>query len=187
MTPTESVPGDLAPGEVEVIQRKARSMVRRGLVPRGDLEDVRQDLAAALLAARAGFDPEVGGREAFARVVVRRAGSKIVRARRAAKRDPARVRPLEDPATRAAPADPDASQRRTDLALDVGELLRRLPENLRAVARLLERVSVTEAARVLGVPRTTLNDRIRVLREAFDRAGLRVYLPAPPVTSPADG
>jgi transposase-like protein len=36
--------------------------------------------------------------------------------------------------------------------------------------------SIAEIARDLGVPRTTLNDTVRRLRQRFEQAGLRAYL-----------
>jgi DNA-directed RNA polymerase specialized sigma24 family protein len=64
----------------------------------------------------------------------------------------------------------------TELALDMAEMIARLPEDKQELARLLPHHSVTEIARQQGVPRSTLQGRIRQLRQLFDRAGLREYL-----------
>jgi RNA polymerase sigma factor (sigma-70 family) len=176
--PTRPPRENLAPCETEAVLRKARSMVRRGQVPRGDLDDLRQDLTLALLEALKSFVRGEGEREHFARGVVRRAGTKIIRARRAARRDPARVASLDSLADRAAVAGggPPAREYQVGAALDVREVLARLPEHLRAAAALLDSMTVTKAARELGIPRTTLSDRIGTLREEFARAGLLAYV-----------
>jgi RNA polymerase sigma factor (sigma-70 family) len=184
---------DLDPVETEIVRRRAASLVRSRQLPRSEIEDARQELALAVLAARDGFDSQRGTCAAYTRTVVRRAGAKLVRARHAAKRNPARVCSLDSPAPRTALTDPamltagPTHERQVDLALDVGELLARLPADLRTAAALLASLSVTEAAETLGIPRTTLHDRIRTLREEFARAGLREYLPRTSVTPSTDG
>jgi len=151
-------------------------MACRPEVPWGDVEDVAQDLALAVLAARPRFDPNLGGREEFARVVVERAGANILRGRRAAMRNPARVCSLATLPEDAEPPDPESvAAGSTDLALDVAHLLEQLPEAISNLARALQEHTFAGAARALGIPRTTLYRRLTVLREVFIQAGLRDY------------
>ncbi|MDB5308814.1 MAG: polymerase, sigma-24 subunit, subfamily [Gemmataceae bacterium] len=187
-------PDDLDPAETEVIRRKAHAMHRRGWVPRADLEDVRQDLALAVLAARGRLDAARGDLGTLAAAVVRRAGAKLARARRAAKRDPRRVNSLHAPRPDGIDLpDPDTlpggdlRPELTDLRIDLDQFLARLPPTLRTVADLLRTKTVTAAARALGVPRSTLADRVRALRRRFAAAGLAEYFPGPSVNPPADG
>jgi hypothetical protein len=161
---------DLDPAEAELIRIKARVLARRGLIPRGDAADAEQDLALALLAARAGFDPARGGTAAFARTVVARAAFKVARGRLTAKRHAGREVPLAAPAELVDPAgDPTG---RAAVAADVAAVVAALPPDLRAVAEALKAGTLTAAARALGASRATLYPRIREIRTWFERAGL---------------
>ena len=51
-----------------------------------------------------------------------------------------------------------------------------LPAGLRELAESLKTESISEIARRTGVPRTTLNGRVRQLRERLAQAGLKNYL-----------
>ena len=58
---------------------------------------------------------------------------------------------------------------------DVTNVIQTLPPDLRELANSLKSQSISEVARRSGVPRTTLNDRVRRIRTVFDKAGLRAY------------
>src|SRR5262249_25581515 len=62
------------------------------------------------------------------------------------------------------------------LRADVAGVLSKLTGKEREVALLLQSKSVAEAARTLGVPRTTLYESVRRLRALFEHAGLDKYL-----------
>ena len=62
------------------------------------------------------------------------------------------------------------------LVLDTAEVIAGLTPELRELAERLKADSVSQVARDLGVPRTTLNGRIQELRRRFERARLRDYL-----------
>jgi DNA-directed RNA polymerase specialized sigma24 family protein len=66
------------------------------------------------------------------------------------------------------------------LVLAVEEALASLPEDLRDLAERLKSRSLSQVARELGVPRSTLQDRVQQLLEAFECAGLRDFLNPPP-------
>jgi DNA-directed RNA polymerase specialized sigma24 family protein len=141
------------------------------------------------------FDPGQGHWNVFVTTVVERSAEKLLRRHRAEKRDCRRVCSLDalieadddDPAglgDTVRPREQDARRANGSrdpeelaaLALDVAEVLARLPAPLREVAELLMTLSVSEAARALGVPRTTLLRRVERLRQCFEDAGLRTYL-----------
>ncbi|MEZ6141582.1 MAG: helix-turn-helix domain-containing protein [Zavarzinella sp.] len=62
------------------------------------------------------------------------------------------------------------------MKLDLQELFADLPEDLRVFANYLQRYSLSEIARMLQVPRTTLQRRVSQLRKRFENAGLKIYL-----------
>ena len=62
-----------------------------------------------------------------------------------------------------------------ELALDVAGALERLPDELRPLAAALLTEALTALARRLGVPRSTLRDRLRAVRERFARGNLDDY------------
>jgi RNA polymerase sigma-70 factor (ECF subfamily) len=51
-----------------------------------------------------------------------------------------------------------------------------LPDELRDLCERLRDDTMAEIAREMGVPRTTLYDRLSKLRDAFREAGLEDYL-----------
>lgn len=167
--PTDPQP-DLDPAEADLIRIKAHVLARRGLIPRGDVADARQDLAVALLAARAQYDPAHAGAVAFAETVTRRAAIKIARSRLAAKRHAGRVVRLAAPAELADPADNPTE--RAAVVADVATVVATLPPDLRDVAEALTAGTVAAAAQALGVSRATVYHRVREIRSRFARAGL---------------
>jgi len=75
------------------------------------------------------------------------------------------------------PIDPRPSgQDAFDLASDLTEALAKLPDDLSALAERLKTQSLSQAARDLGVPRSTLQRQVQRLRQCFEDAGLRIYL-----------
>jgi len=164
-----------------IIQRKVRSLINRAGFTWEDRQDLEQELVLRLLKSLGQFDPELAHPNVFITTVIERAVAMILRERRAKKRDGGVVRSLDQGQTKDdkpsepidhRPNDQDAS----DLATDLAEVLARLPDDLRALAERLKSQSVSQAARDLGVPRTTLQRRIERLRRSFENAGLRIYL-----------
>ena len=185
---------DIDPFASDLIRRKSRQLIgRAGLRPH-DLADVRQELTLRLLprmpASRSG-DP---GHEAKVTAAVRQCVSNLLRDRKALKRvgqvGSLDVTVDDGDGTMIALADAvgrrklDARlrlRRRTEeelasLEADVRAVLAGLPDDQRAAAELLMTHSVVEAARQLGVPRTTLYQTLRLLCMRFERAGLKDYL-----------
>ncbi len=154
-----------------VIRAKARKLAARRLLPPGDADDIAQDLALDLLRRAGKFDPAKGDPIGFVWMVAERAAARLVRDRRAGKRDDrdvARLGPTDDVIDPRA----EAAVRHVDLAVDSAAVLDRLPEELRAVARAIQAAdSVAEAAKMLGIPRTTLVTRLRALHRPFAAAG----------------
>ncbi|MCX7428988.1 MAG: hypothetical protein NTW96_25600 [Planctomycetia bacterium] len=51
-----------------------------------------------------------------------------------------------------------------------------LPDRLRDLAERLKSQTISKIARDIGVPRTTLNESVRRLRQRFENGGLKDYL-----------
>jgi len=63
----------------------------------------------------------------------------------------------------------------SDLAIDVREAIATLPDDMRELVDLLMVYSPSDLARELGVPRTTIHDRIRKLRWHLRKTALPKY------------
>jgi RNA polymerase sigma-70 factor, ECF subfamily len=183
-------PPQIDPFTRDLIRRKARRLARRpGFRPQ-DCQDLEQELVTRLLGRLGTFDP---GREALVTTIVKRCAANILRDRLAAKRDDRGTTSLHDPAGGDTPEDlastlgpdehaarlgrtPRTDEETVQLALDVAEVVARLPPDLRDLAERLMTQSVSQIAHDSGTPRTTLNDRVSRLRQRFEQAGLRGYL-----------
>ena len=159
---------------VRLVRRLAWRLAPPGPTRRQERPDFEQELWTHLLEAWPDYDPARGTEGAFAHAVLLRAGRSIVRARYARKRRPVDAEdwpPLpetEELFDAAAEADIVRAERR----LDLDPALARLPADLRALADLLETHTVSEAARELGVPRSSLQRTLARLRGHFGAAGL---------------
>ena len=68
------------------------------------------------------------------------------------------------------------SEELSALAIDVAAVIEGLPHELRNLCRRLKAETVTEISRDTGVPRGTIYESIKKLREIFEDAGLKDYL-----------
>ena len=174
-----------------MIRRKARSLVGCAGLTRDDCPDLEQELTLRLLPPLWASAPTGAGRAAYAQLLVERFAANILRDRRRAKRDGGPVAslgtslggdasdlaaavgtPERDAVRGTAPRD-GADLRQ--LALDVAGLVERLPPDVRALARRADDRVGGGVARRLGVPRSTLTDRLRAVRERFARGNLDEY------------
>lgn len=177
------------------IRHKAKQIARLAGFSKSDVEDVQQQLVQRVLENLAAFDPAQGHFNVFAKTVVERYTANILRDARAEKRDCRQTCSLstivdEDEcgpvelgetigqheldarlgiATR-------APHEACDLATDVADVLTGLPPELRDLCQRLQHASVSDVARDLNVPRTTLYESIRKLRKQFKTTGLKNYL-----------
>jgi len=174
----------------DCIRNKARRLIgRAGLRPQ-DREDLEQELFLKTFRRLSSCGPKKAQSPAFVATLVGHLGANLLRDRRAGKRR-ARIRSLasvvasaDGPTELAAALGPrEYDDRRgrhprgdedlARLAADVRAVLAALPDDLRAVAERLMRQSIAEAARDLGVARTTLYEKIRRRLRRFERAGLK--------------
>jgi RNA polymerase sigma factor (sigma-70 family) len=176
-----------------IIRRKVRRVVGRAGITHQDVPDLEHDILLRILQRLPGIDPR--NLHAVANRVADQGIIDHLRRLRSAKRASGPTTSLNTPVvgpdgstiTQADTVTQDHLHSRRnvsridpvkaiDFALDLAETLAHLPAQHRDVAkRLLEGDSLSQVARDLGVPRTTLSSRLRRLRERLERAGLREY------------
>jgi RNA polymerase sigma-70 factor (ECF subfamily) len=181
--------------EFGIVKRKVRQIIGRAGFTKQDRQDLEQELIARLLHSLRSFDPKQAHRKAFVTAVVERDVANILRDKQAEKRDHRRIGSLhvmievtEEGPTELADTigdrefnarrcrDPRSAEDLAQLASDLAEVVAALPDELRDLAERLKTESISAIAREVGVPRTTLNDTVRRLRQRFEQAGLRDYL-----------
>jgi RNA polymerase sigma-70 factor (ECF subfamily) len=69
-----------------------------------------------------------------------------------------------------------SEQELNELAMDMAEVMSTLPEAWRTMLELRKSRTMVEIAEVMGIPRTTLNDWMRRIRQRFEKAGMQDYL-----------
>ena len=183
---------------IRLIKRKARHLIGTASFTRSDVEDIMSELTLDLLERLPQFDPNKAQRHTFIVRVVEHKIFNIVRHRTQEMRDQRREacslnEQVHDgegcTVERAATVSEEDHDRRwgirdaaegaeVDVRLDIAEAVARLPKDLGRVYELLKNQSIAEAARQLGIPRTTLIHHVQKLCDFFSKAGLEVYLPA---------
>ena len=179
-----------------LIRFKARRLVGQAGFTASDREDIEQELILDLLRRLPKYNPKRAQLNTFiARVVEHRLAS-LIEAQKAGIRDYRRCRCslnecFEDADGRSVErvdtfdqedyllrtgAQSRPSEELNRLAIDVAAVLETLPPELRELCRRLKAETVTEISRDTGVPRGTIYESIKKLREIFEDAGLRDYL-----------
>jgi len=185
--------GDYA---AKLIRCKARQLVGKAGFTWDDVEDLEQEMTLDLLLRLPKFDPDKAAHTTFVARVTERKISKLLRDRKRERRDFRRIaRSLNDPiedgegesTERAYTIDQDevdirmghrhcSREEEAHLRLDVSLVVSGLPEDLREIAKRLQTETITEAAKSLGIPRSTLYGKIDRLKLLFENAGLRDWL-----------
>jgi RNA polymerase sigma-70 factor, ECF subfamily len=176
----------------ELIRWKARTLIGRAGFTAEDRRDLEQELTLRLLSPLSRYDPTRGERLVYAQVLVDRVAANILRDQQRLKRAGGPVASLDQPLGGDDPSDlvasvggrerdavggttPRSDEELQQLALDVASVLERLPDDVRAIAVGLMTESLAALARRLGVPRSTLRDRVQGLRERLGRGNLDEY------------
>ena len=178
-----------------IVKRKVGQIIGRAGFKTQDRKDLEQELLRRLIKGLKSFDPDVAHRKSFVTTIVERAVANILRDAQAQKRDRRFVCSLqvqldvsEDGPTELAETigdreynrrrcrDPRSAEELALLVADVADVIASLPDELRAVAERMKAQSISSIARGMGIPRTTLNETVRRLRQRFEQAGLRNYV-----------
>jgi RNA polymerase sigma-70 factor, ECF subfamily len=177
-SPADEVVGE--PAVRAAIARETRWLIGRAGLTRSDRDDIWQDLVVAFLQAVPRFNPALLTLPAFTCVVVGRTASKLVRRQQAAKRSPP-----DEPwglldndlvMDRRTGRTGGCDESLVDLRMDVCEMLATLGPADHDLAVGLMTGTVSEYARTRGVPRSTIQDRVRVLRTRARKRNLEKYL-----------
>lgn len=166
-----------------LIRLKARGLVGNYGFTKSDREDIEQDLTLGLLTRLRCFDPDKARSATFVRMVVDDCAASLIRKRKARVRDYRRSTSLdelqelidqEESENLAELSYDDREQR--ELAIDLAEALKQLPDDLRAIAEVLrDGGNLAEVARAHGLTREAARWRVRKVREHFAQLGLGAY------------
>lgn len=179
-----------------VIQRKVRLVISVSSFDQHDREDLEQEIYIRVAKSVEQFDEKVGHLYPFICTLVQRHLANLVRNRGRSKRGPSRIGSLslmvtlpdggstelsqligEDDRNRRLGRESRLSEQDlTDLQIDLAQEIAKLPEQWRHLLQRRQTQSMSEIARDLGVPRTTLNDWMRHIRSRFEAVGLDKYL-----------
>ena len=175
----------------ELIHHKARQLIGTAGFTRDDVEDLEQEMRLDLLERLPKFDPNKATYNTFMSRLVERKISNLIRHRTQEIRDfrceegsvhdvvecgDKKVECIEtvtqDEQDFRLGRHIHSTKAHQDLKLDISLVLSTLTPELRKLAELLKTMSITEVARKLGIPRSTLYDRITRLRGIFEDMGL---------------
>jgi hypothetical protein len=155
-----------------LVRIKARQLVRiiRDAAI-GSQQDLEQDLLLEVVVRWPGFDPNRGNAEAFVESVVRAKLCKMLRDAKRAKR-------VSGPTVSADGGDaidPADDLRVLCIRMDVETVVSKLDAVKRSVCDQLLRESVSEAARQLRTPRSTLEYAVNSVRDHFKKSDVDQY------------
>ena len=187
---------DFTNGEVHgfagrAIRRTARRLVGHADFNQSDVEDIQQECWLDLVRRQAAYAAARSKPQAHISALLKKKAANLLAARFAQKRDVRREveadsatssgydhsnghsafdRDVRRPTLNCGSR--EANQR--DLCADLAEVIDSLPEDQRQICALLRHETVSEVARRLGIPRTTIYGKFADIRRRL--ASLRVYL-----------
>lgn len=164
---------------------KAKVLIRTPHYTIDDLEDIKQELLLAYLLAWPSFDPDKGNPKSFVKAVINNRAAEMLREAEAQKRwTGLKTLSLSTPIAEDGDAtlgDLVASEQSlwgdvfgaqshsaAEQNMDHERMLAELPQDLQQTYRLLMEYSVTEAAELLGIPRTTMSSRLKKLKKFME-------------------
>lgn len=189
-----------------LILRKAEQLATYPNFSQSDIDDIQQELRMQLFSSMSKFDAEKGDWHAFVKASVERNVASIIERQGAAKRGNG-----DTPVSLSTKVEGEGglvaleslvgrwnleartggySESHTDVidaAIDIEHILGTLPDDLRELCEQLKTMTITELARKLDMPRSTLRAKLRAVREVMTEAGLNeriVRLPISPLRKP---
>ncbi len=166
-------PDVLSPSTRRIIRIHAKKLIRRRAFSGAEQEDIEQELSLHVLQGMASFDAAKANRDTFISRVVAHRAANLLRDRLRQLRNRFAQISLEDLSEEELAREDESHEQ---LAADIATVQATLPPQLREMCELLKREGPSDVARRLGVPRSTLDQLIREVREYFAEAGLRDYL-----------
>ena len=179
----------------KLIRIKARQLVGKAGFTETDRYDLEQELMIDLLQRMRRFNPAKAKKTTFMTRIVERHVATILEARHAQCRDWRLCRdslnaPREndkgethelierlDSKGELGASERESGEREVStLRMDIARVLSTLPADLRDLCDRLRESNMAEIARDLGIPRTTLYDKLTTIRQAFREAGLEDYI-----------
>ncbi len=178
-----------------IIRRKVKQLIGLAGFTEQDREALEQELFARVLQSLPRFNPEVAHRNKFITAVVERYVANILRNKKAEKRDHRRITSLDvmiesndEGPTELAQTIGDrelnarlgreqrSEQDLHELAIDLADVMATLPEAWRTLLAMRKSCTMPEIAEEMGIPRTTLNDWMRRIRQRFEKSDMQDYL-----------
>lgn len=164
-------------------KRKASQLAGHFGFSKSDRADIVQELLFDLMRRWPKYDPTRGEPHVFIRRVLWARVSTLIKQKRALKRQfDYEAATLDEEAEEEVTTSfrtglpQRIDQEYADLATDVATVLAKLTAEERELCERLQSQTLSEIARELGVPRSTLADRVEKLRSRFEDAGLQHYL-----------
>jgi RNA polymerase sigma factor (sigma-70 family) len=181
----------------KLIRRKAKQLAARAGFTKADRQDLEQEMKLRVWQRLPQFDPSKAHWNAFVTTIVERHAATILQRARRTKRfeDNPHVslselvedcdNVLVELAETIGPQHKelltgryvDTAENLSDLKLEVEEVVAALPDDLRRLCELLKFHNVKDAAREMGIPRTTASSMVARLRAIFIEAGFEDFLP----------
>jgi len=168
-----------------LVRESARGVIDRTGLPRHEQEDVQQELMLHYWLKRDAYRPDRGARSTFAKVVIRRKAAALTIRIRAKRRSGIRIAMGADGMPEIEPKSLEArslaasfvaagreDEALHNLHLDVRGAIGRMRRGDRLLARRLMRLSITEIVKKTGIPRSTIYDRIKHIRNGLITAGV---------------
>ena len=174
------------------ISIKAKTMIRTGLFSPDDREDIEQELMMAYLKDECNFKGDRAEKETFTRMIINHRSIQMVREITADKR---KVRLKEISLDQPAFDDEETLfidqlddtgalwgekpfESFADLSIqriDILKIRESLPEDLQQTFDLVMEHSISEAAEILKIPRTTFSSRVKKLKEYLMQSQFKNY------------
>jgi RNA polymerase sigma factor (sigma-70 family) len=193
---SEALPDICDPFATKYIRQAARRLIADRVFPRGELDDLVQELRLALLECRASYDPAKARWTYFVKTIIDRKSVSLRRLQSAESRGnmlmvaslnvvvrdgdgqlvelSQQIEQSEGGSRRGI----EHTDRQAELerSLNVAAVLELLDPDLAEICHRLAQESLTTVARQLGIPRTTLISRLARVRAKFAAADLDTCL-----------